>query len=66
MEYIESGRPITHSTLLLAHRDCWTEEFQRIMDRFHVEGLVHGDLQAVNILCKDSMWLIDFDWGGTR
>ena len=35
------------------------------MDRFHVEGLVHGDLQAVNILCKeDSMWLIDFDWGG--
>lgn len=65
MEYIESGIPITHSTLLLAHRDRWTEELQRLMDRFHVEGLVHGDLRAANILCKeDSMSLIDFDWGG--
>ncbi|KAF8224895.1 hypothetical protein L208DRAFT_1380904 [Tricholoma matsutake] len=65
MEYIESGIPITHSTLLLAHRDRWTEELQRLMDCFHVEGLVHGDLRAANILCKeDSMRLIDFDWGG--
>ncbi|KAF8227067.1 hypothetical protein L208DRAFT_1405999 [Tricholoma matsutake] len=65
MEYIESGIPITHSTLLLAHRDHWTEELQCLMDCFHVEGLVHGDLRAANILCKeDSMRLIAFDWGG--
>ncbi|KAI6026765.1 hypothetical protein BKA83DRAFT_4247507 [Pisolithus microcarpus] len=38
-----------------------------LMDRFHSEGLVHGDLRDANILCKeDSVKLIDFDWGGTN
>jgi serine/threonine protein kinase len=65
MEYIESGITITHSNLLPAHRDRWTEELQRLIDNFHAEGLVHGDLRAANIICReDSMMLIDFDWGG--
>jgi hypothetical protein len=65
MEYIESGVPITHSTLLPAHRDRWAKELQNLMHNFHAEGLVHGDLRAANILCReDSVVVIDFDWGG--
>jgi len=65
MEYIESGVPITHADLLRAHQDRWTDELQRLVDNFHAEGLVHGDLRDANIICKeDCMMLIDFDWGG--
>ena len=65
MEYIEFGIPITHSNLLPAHRGRWTEELQSLVCNFHLEGLVHGDLRAVNILCReDSVMVIDFDWGG--
>jgi serine/threonine protein kinase len=65
MEYIESGVPITHATLLPAHRHHWTEELQSLMHNFHAQGFVHGDLRAANILCKDdSVKVIDFDWGG--
>jgi RIO-like serine/threonine protein kinase len=65
MEYIESGVPITHSSLLTAHRSHWMAELQGLMDSFHTKDLVHGDLQDANIICKnDSVMLIDFDWGG--
>jgi hypothetical protein len=64
MEYIESGLPITHPSLLLAHRDRWAAELQRLMDDFHNKDYVHGDLRAENIICKgESMMLVDFDWG---
>jgi serine/threonine protein kinase len=65
MEYVESGVPITHSSLLAAHRDHWMAELQGLMDSFHEKDLVHGDLRDANIICKnDSVMLIDFDWGG--
>ncbi|KAF8343363.1 hypothetical protein F5887DRAFT_1283597 [Amanita rubescens] len=67
MEWIESGVPITHSesTLSAAHLDRWKKELQDLVEKFHLAGLVHGDLRDANILCKEeSMWLIDFDWGG--
>jgi tRNA A-37 threonylcarbamoyl transferase component Bud32 len=65
MEYIESGVPITHSSLLAAHRNRWMAELQDLMDSFHAKGLVHGDLRDANIICKNnSVMLIDFDWGG--
>jgi len=65
MEWIESGLPITHSTLSATRLDRWKKELQDLVDKFHSAGLVHGDLRDANILCKEeSMWLIDFDWGG--
>jgi serine/threonine protein kinase len=65
MEYIESGVPITHSSLLPAHRDRWMAELRGLMHSFHEKGFVHGDLRDANIICKnDSVMLIDFDWGG--
>jgi len=65
MEYIESGVPITSSDLLSANRDRWMDELQHLVDSFHAEGLVYGDLRDANTICKgDSLMLIDFDWGG--
>jgi serine/threonine protein kinase len=65
MEYIESGVPITHSSMLSTHRDRWIAELQDLMNSFHDKDLVHGDLRDANIICKDdSVMLIDFDWGG--
>jgi tRNA A-37 threonylcarbamoyl transferase component Bud32 len=65
MEYIESGVPITHASRLSAHRERRVAELQRLMDDFHEKDLVHGDLRAANIICKDDfVMLIDFDWGG--
>ena len=65
MEYIESGIPLTDGNLLPAHQERWSGELYSLMDNFHVEGLVHGDLRDANIICKeDRMMLIDFDWGG--
>ncbi|KIM81444.1 hypothetical protein PILCRDRAFT_787677 [Piloderma croceum F 1598] len=65
MEYIESGVPITQSSLLTTHREHWMAELQGLMGSFHEKDLVHGDLWDVNIICKnDSVMLIDFDWGG--
>lgn len=66
MEYVKSAVSITQSTQFAAHGDRWANELCELMDKFHSEGLVHGDLRDANILCKDdSVMLIDFDWGGT-
>jgi hypothetical protein len=65
MEYIESCDPITDSSLLPAHQNCWMTELQDLMDSFHENDFVHDDLWDANIICKnDSVMLIDFDWGG--
>ncbi|KAI9438221.1 hypothetical protein H4582DRAFT_2076825 [Lactarius indigo] len=41
------------------------EELVNLVESFHAENLVHGDLRDANIICRgDSMMLIDFDWGG--
>ncbi|KAI5990776.1 hypothetical protein EDD15DRAFT_2451121 [Pisolithus albus] len=65
MEYIESGVSINQSTQLAARGDRWANELRQLMDKFHSEGLVHGDLRDANMLCtEDSVMLIDFDWGG--
>ncbi|TFK18037.1 hypothetical protein FA15DRAFT_731608 [Coprinopsis marcescibilis] len=40
-------------------------QLMELIEEFHGEGFVHGDLRNVNILCADEQfWLIDFDWGG--
>ncbi|KDR69821.1 hypothetical protein GALMADRAFT_76982 [Galerina marginata CBS 339.88] len=65
MGYIPSGTIITKSSGLDTHRDRWTHELLQLVNDFHVEGLVHGDLRDANIICNGhDMMLLDFDWGG--
>ncbi|KAI5992722.1 hypothetical protein EDD15DRAFT_2368000 [Pisolithus albus] len=67
MEYIKHGVPINLSPQLATHGERWEKELLELMDKFHSEGVVHGDLRDANILCKDdSVKLVDFDWGGTE
>jgi tRNA A-37 threonylcarbamoyl transferase component Bud32 len=36
---------------------------RQLVDVFHAEGLVHGDLWSPNILCNgDRLMLLNFDW----
>jgi len=47
----------------------WKKAIRMLVDDFHQEGLVHGDLRLANfIFTKDEnprrMLLVDFDWGG--
>jgi hypothetical protein len=65
MEYIVSGITITKSLGLDTHRDRWTTELLQLVNDFHAEGLVHGDLRDANMICNDQdVMLLDFDWGG--
>jgi aminoglycoside phosphotransferase len=41
------------------------DDLQRLVQSFHDDGFVHGDLRQPNILCDgEKVLLIDFDWGG--
>ena len=47
----------------------WKEHIKELVDGFHEEGLVHGDIRLVNFVFTESenprkMLLVDFDWGG--
>jgi len=65
MEYIEEASMITVAPGLDTHRDRWRQQLRDLVDAFHGENLVHGDLRDANIICKgDNVKLIDFDWGG--
>ena len=47
------------------HRERWKAELQTLMDEFHHNNLVHGDLRCPNIVCEgESVMLLDFDRGG--
>ncbi|KAF8958694.1 hypothetical protein BDZ97DRAFT_1840869 [Flammula alnicola] len=65
MEYIASGVTITESSGLDTNRERWAKELSRLVDDFHAEGMVHGDLRDANIICNDRhVMLLDFDWAG--
>ncbi len=65
MRYVESAVPITHSPLLPTHRQLWKDQLQTLMNNFHGQNLLHGDLRGPNIACEGlSVILLDFDWGG--
>jgi hypothetical protein len=41
----------------------WANQLRQLVDVFHAEGLVHGDLWSPNILCNgDRLMLLNFDW----
>ena len=66
MELIKPSKLITRLASLTTYQDHWKGELIELMQSFHAEGLVHGDLRNVNIICKDDghLMLVDFDWGG--
>jgi serine/threonine protein kinase len=68
MEYILNGVPITTSERLNIYRDRWTSDLQELVNLFHSQDLVHGDLRDANVICNDDdrVFLVDFqvDWGG--
>ncbi|KAF8478986.1 hypothetical protein DFH94DRAFT_746856 [Russula ochroleuca] len=67
MDYISPISPahLSRSPDLTRLLDKWTADLQKLMQSFHDEGLVHGDLREPNILCDgEKVMLIDFDWGG--
>src|SRR6266404_2174400 len=65
MEYISpvtypSKSPNLHDTL-----ENWAADLQSLMQAFHDEDMVHGDLREPNIVCDgEKVYLLDFDWGG--
>jgi len=65
MRYVESAVQINHSPLLPTHKQIWKNQLQTLMNNFHEQNLVHGDLRGPNIVCEGtSVMLLDFDWGG--
>ncbi|KAH9065107.1 hypothetical protein EDB83DRAFT_2291675 [Lactarius deliciosus] len=65
MDYISEAVFPSHSTNLPRLRDQWTHDLTTLVDSFHDEGLVHGDLRQPNMICNgEKIMLIDFDWGG--
>ena len=63
MEYNADVRGIS----MVPYSSRMEEQLTKLVEGFHNEGLVHGDLRCANILCDKSrgdIWVIDFDWGG--
>jgi hypothetical protein len=58
MEYLSGASPIKSVQL--------GPQLRELVNGFHEQGLVHGDLRDANILSdgREQFWLIDFDWGG--
>jgi hypothetical protein len=64
MRYVESAVPITHATAP-THRQLWKDQLRTLVNNFHDQNLLHGDLRGPNIACEgQSVMLLDFDWGG--
>ena len=57
---------ITRSRGLDTHRTRWASELKQLVNEFHEEDLVHGDLRTANMISDDeyTLMLVDFDWGG--
>ena len=61
----ETAMPITHNPLLPTYRQLWKDQLRTLVNNFHDQGLLHGDLRSPNIACEgQSVMLFDFDWGG--
>ncbi|KAI6094094.1 hypothetical protein F5141DRAFT_1038270 [Pisolithus sp. B1] len=64
MELVQSALPISQFPHIEKHRE-WAEQLRELVESFHAEDLVHGDLRAPNIICdRNRVMLIDFDCGG--
>lgn len=65
MDFISPSMRLAASPHPDRFRQKWIDDLQKLMESFHEEGLVHGDLREPNILCNgDKVILVDYDWGG--
>ncbi|KAH0830118.1 hypothetical protein J3R83DRAFT_1456 [Lanmaoa asiatica] len=65
MEFVESACQITQSPYVEKHRE-WMKQLRELVQSFHDQNLVHGDLRGPNIICDGNrIMIIDFDWAGT-
>jgi hypothetical protein len=67
MEVVEQdGKTLAHYAP--THLDRWEEDLTRLVEEFHGEGLVHGDLRDANLIVRrgepERIILVDYDWGG--
>lgn len=64
MEYIKDAVPITDFEDEET-RKKWLKLLKEVVDKFHSQNLVHGDLRNPNIICSsDRVAIIDYDWAG--
>ncbi|KAH8986309.1 hypothetical protein EDB92DRAFT_1879504 [Lactarius akahatsu] len=65
MDYISSSTSPSESLHLTCLRDKWKDDLSALVQAFHDEDLVHGDLRKPNMICnEEDILLLDFDWGG--
>lgn len=65
MDYIFPPMSPIESASFISLLDKWKDELNTLVQSFHDEDLVHGDLRESNIIChEETVVLIGFDWGG--
>jgi serine/threonine protein kinase len=67
MEWIKQ-EDINLRDYALDHLPTWSKDLKSLVNDFHDEGWVHGDLRDANLIVSDKepeqVMLVDFDWGG--
>ncbi|KAH0836381.1 hypothetical protein J3R83DRAFT_7959 [Lanmaoa asiatica] len=62
MEFAESAFAISGSPYVEKKHKEWVERLQNLVDSFHAQDLVHGDLRSPNIICdENNVIVIDLD-----
>ncbi|OCB85161.1 hypothetical protein A7U60_g7787 [Sanghuangporus baumii] len=65
MDLIAPVEYLAKAEITQEKRDSLKSIMRDLVDSFHAEGLVHGDLRGPNILYNgETVILVDFDWGG--
>jgi RIO1 family len=68
MELVDRDISKTLAHYAPMHLDRWEEDLTRLVEEFHGEGLVHGDLRDVNLIVRrgepERIIIVDYDWGG--
>jgi hypothetical protein len=67
MGYFPSADRILESKSLCEYGESWLKDIDNVVEKFHAQGYVHGDLRPPNFIVNgDKLLLIDFDWGGNE
>ena len=68
MEFVDQDISKTLAHYAPTHLDRWEEDLTRLVEEFHGEGYVHGDLRDANLIVRrgepERIILVDYDWGG--